>query len=267
MKYCRDCGEPYKENENWEELQETLKDYNFLSRLQYVPSCNCSEIKAERQAIEEEKALVRERIMNRVRKFKNISVVDKKFIESRFENADMSEKHMLLAKRYAEKFIEKNGSDVGIILYGDVGTGKTFSTACIANHLMGNGKTVLALSLNGYLNKLRSEWAEAERDVLDHVKNCDLLILDDFGSEKKTEWVIEKIFTLIDTRYRSGKPMIISTNLNFNNDRKLCEITKYFSIDGKDRIKDRIKEMCYPVLIEGESKRKVSQDKFKAFLA
>ncbi|MGL5191507.1 MAG: ATP-binding protein, partial [Cetobacterium sp.] len=54
---------------------------------------------------------------------------------------------------------------------------------------------------------------------------------------------------------------IITTNLDYNED-KPCEITQKFSIDGKDRIKDRIKDMCFPMKCVGESKRKINKDEF-----
>lgn len=257
MKKCEYCGKDYKKNDNniIKSLPEEIK-----KRLEFIPDCECIEKKMELDFIEREKELDRENKNNRVKKYKDISVVDKKFKEANFNNANLEDRHIRLAKKYSEKFIQGK-MDLGLIFFGNPGTGKTFSSACIANDSMEHGKTVLALSLNSYLAKLRKEWGEAEQDVLEHVKNCDLLILDDFGSEHSTDWAIGKVFALIDARYRSNKPMIITTNLNYD-ENKNCEITEKFSIDGKDRIKDRIKEMCYPVRCTGESKRKVNKEEF-----
>ena len=71
--------------------------------------------------------------------------------------------------------------------------------------------------------------------------DCDLLIIDDFGVEKSLEdknasWRAEKIYNLIDSRYRCGKPLIISTNLDFDEDENRCEIARRFSAKGKNRI-------------------------------
>ena len=76
--------------------------------------------------------------------------MDSKFLKSTFEIADMSEKYMKVALRYAKSFMEKK-MDIGIIFYGGVGVGKTFATACIANYLMSRGKSVFVINLGLYL--------------------------------------------------------------------------------------------------------------------
>ncbi|MGL5123264.1 MAG: ATP-binding protein [Fusobacteriaceae bacterium] len=260
MKKCELCGEEYKENKNIIYFMPK----NLIEKIRFIPSCECYKKKQQEEFEAQELKLEKERIENRIKKYLNISVVDNKFKEASFINADMEETAMIIAKKYAEKFTDKN-IETGIIFYGNPGTGKTFASACISNFLMDKGKTVLALSLSSYLSKLKKEWGEAEADILKHVKQCDLLVLDDFGSEHKTDWAISKVFALIDTRYRTGKPMIITTNLDYQENNN-CEITKNFSIDGKDRIKDRIKEMCFPVKLTGESKRKINKDDFISML-
>ena len=96
-----------------------------------------------------------------------------------------------------------------------------------------------------------------ETEVLKKVSECDLLIIDDFGAEKITDWVLEKVFLLIDTRYKTEKPLIITTNLEYRKDEN-CDIEKIF---GR-RIKDRINEMCYPLCFLGESRRKGAEESF-----
>lgn len=108
-------------------------------------------------------------------------------------------------------------------------------------------------------------------ELLKIVENCDLLIIDDFGVEKSLEdknasWRAEKIYNLIDSRYRCGKPLIISTNLEFDEDENRCEIARRFSAKGKNRIRDRIVEMCYPIKVEGKSRRKVNKQRFYELL-
>lgn len=268
MEKCRYCGKEYKENSigYLEKLPEFIRE-----KIKYIPDCNCLEEIAKKEAEELEKKRIQECIMNKVKRYKDISVIDSKFLKSRFENADMSEKHMILAKRYADNFLVKD-KPVGMLLYGDVGTGKTFATACIANYLMDKGKTVLVMNLALYLNKLKRGWEEAEKDILNQVETCDLMIIDDFGAEKglddnQTGWRAEKIYNLIDSRYRAEKPLIISTNLNFDEDEKRCEITLKFSSQGKNRIRDRVIDMCFPVQVTGKSKRGMTKNKFAEFMA
>lgn len=97
------------------------------------------------------------------------------------------------------------------------------------------------------------------------------MIIDDFGTEKslnenQSGWRAEKIYNLIDARYRSNKPLIITTNLNFNSDESKCELTEKFSIQGKNRIRDRIIDMCFPVRVTGKSRRGITREKFLEFM-
>jgi DNA replication protein DnaC len=184
----------------------------------------------------------------------------------------MKELHMQFAKQYADNFLKKKLTK-GLIFFGNVGIGKTFATACIANQLMDNGRTVLVMNLGLYINKLKAGgWEEAEQDILKQVEQCDLVIIDDFGAEKgldndKSTWRAEKIYNLIDTRYRAEKPLIISTNLKFDKDVKKCELEENFKYQGVGRIRDRIADMCYPVRVVGENKRGMSEKEFLECIA
>lgn len=268
IKKCEVCGKEYIKNDN-----EFLKHFpEFIKKnLEYIPACECLEESKQREMEELERKRVQECIKNKVKKYKDISVIDKRFLNSRFENANMNNDNMQLAKRYAESFLRKD-KQVGLLFYGGVGTGKTFSTACIANYLMEKGKTVLVMNLGLYLNKLTTGWGEAERDILEQVEKCDLLIIDDFGAEKgldnnQTGWRAEKIYNLIDGRYRSEKPLIISTNLNFSEDEEKCEITEKFSTQGQNRIRDRIIDMCFPIQVTGKSKRGLTKKDLIEFIS
>ena len=86
------------------------------------------------------------------------------------------------------------------------------------------------------------------------------MVLDDFGMERGTEYSIETVFNVIDARYNSKKPVIITTNLplkTINNPGDVAHKRSY----------DRISEMCVPVLFEGESLRKaIGEEKKKQFI-
>ena len=260
---CQYCGKEYIKNEA--EGLEYLPDF-IRKHIEYIPNCDCLEKIKAKELEEAERKRKAECIRNKVKKYKDVSVMDSRFLKSSFDRADMSEKYMRLAYRYARSFMEKE-LNLGILFYGGVGVGKTFASACIANYLMSRGRSVLVINLGLYLLKLTREWGEAESEILKVVESCDLLIIDDFGAEKSLEeknssWRGEKIYNLIDTRYRCEKPMIITTNLEFNKDETKCEIGKKFSIGGKNRIRDRIVDICYPMKVEGKSKRGLSLKKF-----
>lgn len=84
-----------------------------------------------------------------------------------------------------------------------------------------------------------------------------LLILDDFGMERQTEYALEQVFNVIDARYRSGRPLIITTNLS------LAELKTPKSREHA-RIYDRILEMCQPVNFGSNGRRAdFARDKMK----
>lgn len=257
VKKCSICGKPYIENHMLsEKLIKILGD-----KIKYIPSCKCHETFYERELEKIEMETKKERVKNRGNRYKNFSIIDNKFLNSLFENSLSNEKHMEIAEKYAEKFIKKD-CDVGILFYGNSGTGKTFASACIGNYLMERGKNVISLNLGLYLAELKQEWSRKETEFLQKISKCDLLIIDDLGCEKISEWVLEKIFLLIDTRYRASKPVVITTNLLYSREDEKCGI---YSTFGK-RIKDRISEMCFPVCCKGESRRKSGTEKFADFL-
>lgn len=254
MLKCPYCGKEYKLNEDIPEwIPEAIKE-----KIKYIPTCDCIEKKQKQEMEAREIQRLKECQMNRIKKYRDISVIDKKFVESTFEKSEMQEKHMNICKRYADKFVKLGTAPKGLMMFGSVGTGKTHASNCVANYLMAHNKTVLVMNLGLYINKLQREWAEAEKDVLDYVRNCDLLVIDDFGVEKASEFVRDKTFALIDTRYRTGKRVIITTNLNIE------DIKEKFGA----RISDRITEMCFQLPVLGESKRaKKTKNEFMEFIA
>jgi len=241
----------------------------------YMPNCNCYADKVEEEKNKEisltiEKTIEENRLKamgNFNKKYKEISVIDTKFEKAKFSDIETMDKYENTMFKYAKVFLIKDEAQ-GVLLHGNAGTGKTTLMAFVTNYLIENKKTVLVMSLKQYLNKLKIDLNEApkvEEEILKAVREVDLLCLDDLGTEKYSEWVEEKLFSLIDTRYRAEKSMIITTNLNFSIDKSQCEFIKNF--DSKGRIRDRIIEMCYPIAVIGESRRKIDKDKFRNFLA
>ena len=159
-------------------------------------------------------------------------------------NAKVSDAMMNYVRNF-EKF-KKEGT--GLLLYGDVGTGKTFYGACIANELIDRGYTVLMTNFAKITNTLHG-MMEGKQAYIDSLNKYTLLIIDDLGIERKTEYVQEQVFNIIDSRYRTGLPFIITTNLS------LEEIAKPSDI-AYARIYDRILERCFPVKVAGISRRK-----------
>lgn len=269
---CEYCGKEYVKNgrSGHGMLTEALR-----LRVEYSPTCVCiAKIEAEKRLKEEqleqkriqnqqalEEKLAKENARKTIEKYQNMSITGKKFFKSTFENADLESYHMKVANRYAAVF-DKLEERKGILFYGDTGVGKTFACACIANELMAKGKCVLVINLGLYIVQLKEEWGKLELEILEAVKNVDLLIIDDFGSEQSTDssrsWKSEKIYNLIDCAYREETPVIISTNLRYNENPLNCEIQANF----KDRVRSRIMEMCFPTKATGKDKRAFTKENF-----
>lgn len=185
-----------------------------------------------------------------INKLKQVSLMDKRLMEVSFEtfkkNMD-NEKVLKLAYKYVTHFDVMYNKGQGILFFGDVGTGKSYAAAMIANELIKRQQSVVMTS---FVNLLRNNgWDDGGDDRIDKINRAKLLIIDDLGAERDTDFALEKVYDIVDSRYRSKKPVIITTNLELR-DMQQCTDVRY------SRIYDRIFEMCYPVKIDGRSWRK-----------
>ena len=102
-----------------------------------------------------------------------------------------------------------------------------------------------------------------ESDYIQILNSASLLIIDDLGAERNTDYALEKVYNVIDSRVRTNKPMILTTNLTLN-EMLQCTDIRY------KRVYDRIFETCYPVEMPGESFRQLEAadrfDRMKQFL-
>lgn len=166
----------------------------------------------------------------------------------RFEKDNGSVQQIENARTYAENWNKMRQENLGLLFWGLVGNGKTFAAACIANALIEQMVNVKMCTFGAILNHLPGLSAKEKDDYLKSFRTCDLLILDDFGMERRTDYAREQIFGIIDGRYLARKPTIITTNLSLQELKNPCDITE-------KRIFDRILEMCIPVCFDGESLR------------
>lgn len=214
---------------------------DFLGKKKTV-RCVCDCIKKEREAQKE-----RER-QEAIERQRRICFSESNMATWTFENDDRNKPKISDAmKRYVDNFQSFKKDGRGILLWGTVGTGKTYYAAAVANALIDNGYSVLMTNFARLSNQIQGTWEK--NDVIDDLSRYSLLILDDLGAERKSEYMQEIVFNIIDSRYRTGLPFFITTNLTIEEIKKPVDISC-------TRIYDRILERCFPIEINGESRRR-----------
>lgn len=151
--------------------------------------------------------------------------------------------------RYVANWEQMYQRGMGLLLWGDVGTGKSYAAGCIANALLDQGVSVMMTNFSRILNALSSlQWGDRNRYIED-LNQYSLLIIDDLGIERSTEYVLEQVYSVIDSRYRSGKPLIVTTNLTLQQMREPQDV-------AHARIYDRVLERCVPIWVRGDNIRR-----------
>lgn len=210
----------------------------FLGRAVTVGCmCTCAKAMYEQDEADRKKREEADRIM----RLRSTGITSQTFRDASFAADDgKNPVPMATLRRYAERWEDMKQENIGLLLYGGVGTGKSYGAACIANHLIEQYTPACMINLSTVLNSMGGFQSEEKNTYIDNLMQYPLLILDDLGMERQTEYALEQVFNVIDARYRSGKPLIITTNLS------LAELKAPKSREHS-RIYDRILEMCQPV--------------------
>ncbi len=234
--YCGKCHTPKRKKI---EFQGTTREVGVL--------CSCGQAEYEREQEEIQKAK-REMYIERLQKS---GIQDLKLMNCSFSADDSPDsKHSIYLRRYVDKWNEVSINNIGLLLYGGVGTGKSFYAGCIANEIIKRyAVPVVVTSIPRILNQLFS--TGDKNNYIANLTNADLLVVDDLGTERDTDYSMEQVFTVIDERYKANKPLIVTTNLN----REQLQKPKDIKLQ---RVYDRVLEMCTPIEINGESRRKTN---------
>ena len=216
----------------------------LFGRDRHPAECQCRQEAREKQEEEERARLHHEN----VRRLKLQGFTDWAMQHWTFENDHGQNPQMHLAQRYVDYWPEMRGKNVGLLLWGGVGTGKSFMAGCIANALMEREVAVCMTNFARIMNELNSTFA-GRNEVVDRLCGYPLLVIDDFGMERGTEYALEQIYNIIDSRYRSRKPLIVTTNLTLTELKKTQDT-------AHARIYDRLLELCIPIACTGPSMRK-----------
>ena len=249
LERCNVCGEPVK------------LELNFLGMAKKV-CCPCACEKAKREKEEQERR-IKELEWER-RRNKKYSLMDEKARSATFERLTVTEdnkKYILAAKQYCEQWEMNKRENNGLLFYGKTGRGKTTLACCIANRLLDMGVAVKAMSINDMIQRIKDSFDnygnDGETELKGEIKRAEMLILDDLGAERKTDWSAALVYEIIDARYRSCKPTIITTNLTISALREHLTDSA-----GVARAYDRLIEILSPVEFKGDNfRQRISEKK------
>ena len=230
--YCRNCHTP---------RQAAIRSSD--GSIMFCPPVLCDCKRAERDvedAMREAKRRVEE-----IERLKRECFRDRRLLDFTFDNDKGYNPVISKAKRYVELFNDMEARGMGLLLWGNVGTGKTFIAACVANALMEQGVPVYMTNFMRIMNQMMGMTGPDRNAFLDELNRYRLLVIDDLGAEHDSSFAVEQVFSVIDSRCQSGKPMIVTTNLSMAQMRAPRDISHA-------RIFDRVLAHCCPVRINNQ---------------
>ena len=230
--YCRYCHTP---------RQAAIRSSD--GSIMFCPPVLCDCKRAERD-VEDAMREARRRVEENER-LKCECFRDRRLLDFTFDNDKGYNPVISKAKRYVELFNDMEARGMGLLLWGNVGTGKTFIAACVANALMEQGVPVYMTNFMRIMNQMMGMTGPDRNAFLDELNRYRLLVIDDLGAEHDSSFAVEQVFSVIDSRCQSGKPMIITTNLSMAQMRAPRDISHA-------RIFDRVLAHCCPVRINNQ---------------
>jgi len=195
---------------------------------------------------------VRERSKQaRIDKYFEQSRLGKRFRERTFENFKVNDSNRSAYRKsteFASNFENQLDNGKGIIFIGNFGTGKTHLAASILQEVIKQEYTGVFVSIPDLIAKIRKSWDGDgnESDLIDALVEADLVVMDDLGAENTKDWVRERLFVIINSRYERMLPTIFTTNCSFAELRR--------KVGG--RIESRICEICEGITLVDDDYRK-----------
>ena len=215
---------------------------NIFGGVRTVPcvcECQAAKMKAEQEAQE---------LFEQVMRLRNTGFPERSMLEWTFANDDGSNPKLSNAmKNFVENFSTFKADGKGLLLFGNVGTGKTYLAACVANALIDKGVPCLVTNFARIANEVQERF-DGRQQYYDNLNRFPLLVIDDLSAERKTEYMQEIVFNVIDARYRAKLPLIVTTNLTREELLHPSDLTY-------KRIFSRLFEMCTPIEVDGKDRR------------
>ena len=209
----------------------------------YTMNCLCKCQTEERD--KDESAHRKQQARYRAEAMRSSGILNQKARQYTFENdSGRIDSRLDIAKRYVSKWEECKKKNLGILLTGASGTGKSFFAGCVANALIDNGVSVMLTTLPHLLTILGNLHGRELENYMAKLDQYDLFILDDYDPEGLTPYYLRLLYAVVDRRFSSGKPMIVATSLSVST-------LKEPHIDPLvTKTNQRIREMCSPVVFE-----------------
>lgn len=218
-------------------------------------TCKCQ----EEEYAERERCRKNFEDQQKIDELRRASLMDDRSRKSTFEAFKKNGRNSELLdtmKIYAEEFDRMVEENQGLLLYGDPGTGKTFAAACVVNYLLDRKIPVLMTSFVKLIDQFTRFNENDSGSIIQKMNRAKLLVIDDLGAERSTDYALERVYDVIDSRYRASKPIILTSNLT------LGQMQAETNVRLK-RIYDRVFEICFPVLVEGPSwKQEQAADRY-----
>ena len=191
-------------------------------------------------------------------KYYNLSNIIPGLHKRTFENSNTKSKkekeHKESFERYCENFEDIKIKGLGIIMLGNAGNGKTFYSDCIFNNLLSKGYVVYRTTISSLFQRFKDTYNPNSKvnikDLIKELKECDLIVLDDLGSENISEnWGEENVYNLLDFLTTNNISLILSSNLS------LEDLKNHLSVKKDGKLLDRIREKCKLFVFDWESRR------------
>ena len=234
--YCSKCHTPRQHRIE-------LKERVFLPTVR----CRCQQEEYDKEEAERK----HQEFLMQVSRLRANGLQDKSLHDYNFDNDKGYNPEMQKAHDYVTHWEEMKSNSLGLLLWGDVGTGKSFFAGCIANALLDKGVPVLMTNFSRILNTLTGMYSDDRNQFIDSFNKYSLLIIDDLGIERSSEFALEQVFNVIDSSYRSNKPLIVTTNLTLDELKHPKDLSRA-------RIYDRVLERCVPLKINNQNIRELN---------
>ena len=193
-------------------------------------------------------------------KEKNRHTREKDIFNASFADIDISDKKRVKVIKWLKDFYDKydkNGNFKGLYLHGNFGCGKTYLISALFNELSKKRISIEIVYFPELLRDIKNDF-DSYADRIEYLEDVDLLLIDDIGAEKVTEWSRDEILgTILQKRMNNYKTTFFTSNLNMEELEKHLRINDYSDDEIKARrIIERVKQLTEDMELISENKRK-----------